>query len=142
MMDIIQDIDKKFYNVYRNNKEMMKKYLEKNEEELKLRKALEHIKKGLYNIDSFVKDNQTSILDSFMCSTKNKDFFSFILKIKNRLNQLDQIIDNLIKTEKDFYIEQSKKISNSNNNKYDNNIINNYNKDIIKKSLFGDKCDF
>jgi UDP-N-acetylmuramyl tripeptide synthase len=45
MMDIIQEIDKKFYNVYRNNKEMMKKYFEKNEEELKLRYALEHIKK-------------------------------------------------------------------------------------------------
>jgi hypothetical protein len=77
-----------------------------------------------------------------MCNNKNKDFFSFILKIKNRLNQLDQIIDNLIKNEKDFYIEQSKKISNSNKNNYDNNIINNYNKDIVKKSLFGDKCDF
>ena len=134
MMDIIQEIDKKFYNVYRNNKEIMKKYLEKHEEELKLRYALEHIKKGLYNFDNFVKDNQTSILDSFLCNTKNKDFFSFILKIKNRLNQLDQIINNLIKNEKDFYIEQSKKISISNNNNYD--------KDIIKKCLFGEKCDF
>jgi hypothetical protein len=59
-----------------------------------------------------------------MCNNKNKDFFSFILKLKN---------------EKDFYnfyIEQSKKISNSNNNNYDNSIINNYNKDIIKKSQY------
>ena len=142
MMDIIQEIDKRFYNVYRNNKEMMKNYIEKNEEELKLRNALEHIKQGLYNSDSFDKDNQTSILDAFMCNTKNKDFFSFILKIKNRLNQLDQIIDDLKKNEKEFYIEQSKKINNSNNNNYDNTINNLYNKDIIKRSLFGDKCDF
>jgi hypothetical protein len=56
---------------------MMKKYLEKNEEELKLRYALEHIKKD-NNIDNFVKENQTSILDSFICNNKNKDFFSFI----------------------------------------------------------------
>ena len=142
MIDIIQEIDKKFYNVYRNNKEMMKNYLEKNEEELKLRNALEHIKQGLYNFDNFVKDNQTSILDSFLCNTKNKDFFSFILKIKNRLNQLDQIIDDLKKNEKEFYIEQSKKINNSNNNNYDNSTNNIYNKDIIKKSLFGEKFDF
>ena len=59
-----------------------------------------------------------------MCNNKNKDFFSFILKLKN---------------EKDFYnfyIEQSKKISNSNGNNYDKSIINNYNKDIIKKSQY------
>ena len=140
MIDIIQEIDKKFINVYRNNKEMMKKYLEKNEEELKLRNALEHIKKGIYNCDKFVKDNQNSILDTFLCNTKNKDFFSFILKIKNRLSQLDQIIDTLKKKEKEFYIEQSKKINNNINN--NNNFDNNNNKDIIKKSLFGEKCDF
>ena len=120
----------------------MKNYLEKNEEELKLRNALSQIKKGLYNSDNFIKDNQTSILDAFMCNTKNKDFFSFILKIKNRLNQLDEIIDNLIKNEKDFYIEQIKKINNSNSTNFDNTFNNNYNKDIIKRSLFGEKCDF
>ena len=142
MINVIQEIDKKFYNVYKNNKEIMKNYLEKNEEELKLRNALNHIKKGLYNSDNFIKDNQTSILDAFMCNTKNKDFFSFILKIKNRLNQLDEIIDNLIKNEKDFYIEQIKKINNSNSTNFDNTFNNNYNKDIIKRSLFGEKCDF
>ena len=116
----------------------MKNNFEKNEEEIKLRNAMEHIKKGLYNSDNFVKDNQASILDAFMCNTKNKDFFSFILKIKNRLNQIEQIIDNLIKNEKDFYIEQIKKINNSSTPNLDTN----FNKDIIKKSLFGEKCDF
>jgi hypothetical protein len=139
MENIVREIDKKFYKVYQNNKEIMKNYLEKNEEEVKLRNAMAHIKKGLYNIDNFVKDNQASILDAFMCNTKNKDFFSFILKIKNRLNQLDTIIDNLIKNQKDFYLEQIKKINNSNNSK---NFDNNFNKDIIKKSLFGEKFDF
>ena len=138
MANIIHDIDKRFYKVYQNNKEIMKNYFEKNEEEIKLRNAMEHIKKGLYNSDNFVKDNQASILDAFMCNTKNKDFFSFILKIKNRLNQIEQIIDNLIKNEKDFYIEQIKKINNSSTPNLDTN----FNKDIIKKSLFGEKCDF
>ena len=138
MENIVREIDKKFYKVYQNNKEIMKNYLEKNEEEVKLRNAMAHIKKGLYNIDNFVKDNQASILDAFMCNTKNKDFFSFILKIKNRLNQLDTIIDNLIKNQKDFYLEQIKKINNSETKNFDNN----FNKDIIKKSLFGEKCDF
>ena len=55
MMDIIQEIDKKFYNVYRNNKDMMKKYLEKNEEELKLRYALEHIKKDYIILITLLK---------------------------------------------------------------------------------------
>ena len=139
MANIVKEIDQKFYKVYQNNKEIMKNYLEKNEEEVKLRNAMEHIKKGLYNSDSFVKDNQASILDAFMCNTKNKDFFSFILKIKNRLNQLDKIIQNLIKNEKDFYLEQIKKINNNSDSK---NFDNNFNKDIIKKSLFGEKFDF
>ena len=139
MANIVQEIDKKFYKVYQNNKEIMKNYLKKNEEEVKLRNAMEHIKKGLYNSDNFVKNNQTSILDAFMCNTKNKDFFSFILKIKHRLNQLERIIDNLIKNEKDFYLEQIKKINNSSDGK---NFDNNFNRDIIKKSLFGEKFDF
>ena len=138
MAKIVEEIDKKFYKVYQNNKEIMKNYLEKNEEEAKLRNAMLHIKKGLYNSDNFIKDNQTSILDAFMCNTKNKDFFSFILKIKKRLSQLENIINNLIKNEKDFYFEQLKKINNSNTKNFDNN----FNKDIIKKSLFGEKCDF
>ena len=139
MANIVKEIDQKFYKVYQNNKEIMKSYLEKNEEEVKLRNAMEHIKKGLYNSDNFVKDNQASILDAFMCNTKNKDFFSFILKIKNRLNQLDKIIGDLIKNEKDFYLEQIKKINNNSDSK---NYDNNFNKDIIKKSLFGEKFDF
>jgi hypothetical protein len=55
MMDIIQEIDKQFYNVYRNNKEMMKKYFEKNEDELKLRYALEHIKKDYIILITLLK---------------------------------------------------------------------------------------
>ena len=43
MQAIIREIDKKFENVYKNNKEIVKNYLEKNEEEVKLRNALEHI---------------------------------------------------------------------------------------------------
>ena len=54
IMDIIQEIDKKFYNVY-SNKEMMKKYFEKNEEELKLRYALEHIKKDYIILITLLK---------------------------------------------------------------------------------------
>ena len=44
----------------------------------------------------FIKENQGSILDAFIGNSKNKDFFSFILKIRNRLNQLEVIIANLI----------------------------------------------
>ena len=96
MQAIIAEIDKKFEKVYKNNKEIVKNYLEKNEEDVKLRIALEHIKKGLYNSDKFVKENQGSILDAFIGNSKNKDFFSFILKIRNRLNQLEIIIKNPI----------------------------------------------
>ena len=136
MQAIIREIDKKFENVYKNNKEIVKNYLEKNEEEVKLRNALEHIKKGLYNSDKFVKENQGSILDAFIGNSKNKDFFSFILKIRNRLNQLEVIIKNLIKKEKDYYIEQIQKY-NSDTKNFDINFY----KDVIKKSLFGEKFE-
>ena len=136
MQAIIREIDKKFENVYKNNKEIVKNYLEKNEEEVKLRNALEHIKKGLYNSDKFVKENQGSILDAFIGNSKNKDFFSFILKIRNRLNQLEVIISNLIKKEKDYYIEQIQKYNSATKN-FDINFY----KDVIKKSLFGEKFE-
>ena len=137
MYAIIEEIDKKFEKVYKNNKEIVKNYLEKNEEEVKLRNALEHIKKGLYNSDKFIKENQASILDAFIGNSKNKDFFSFILKIRNRLNQLEVIITNLIKKEKDFYIEQIEKYNSATKN-FDINFY----KDVIKKSLFGEKFEF
>ena len=137
MQAIIHEIDKKFEKVYKHNKEIVKQYLEKNEEEVKLRNALEHIKKGLYNSDKFIKENQASILDAFIGNSKNKDFFSFILKIRNRLNQLEVIITNLIKKEKDYYIEQIQKYNSSTKN-FDINFY----KDVIKKSLFGEKFEF
>ena len=119
MLGIINEIDKRFEKVYQNNREIVKNYLEKNEEELKLRNALEHIKKGLYNSDKFIKENQGSILDAFIGNSKNKDFFSFILKIRNRLNQLEVIIANLIKKEKDSYTEQIQKYNSTTKN-FDN----------------------
>ena len=137
MLGIINEIDKRFEKVYNNNREIVKNYLEKNEEEVKLRNALEHIKKGLYNSDKFIKENQGSILDAFIGNSKNKDFFSFILKIRNRLNQLEVIIRNLIKKEKDYYIEQIQKYNSTTKN-FDINFY----KDVIKKSLFGEKFEF
>ena len=136
MLGIINEIDEKFDKVYKNNREIVKNYLEKNEEEVKLRNALEHIKIGLYNSDKFIKENQGSILDAFIGNSKNKDFFSFILKIRNRLNQLEVIITNLIKKEKDYYIEQIQKYNSTTKN-FDINFY----KDVIKKSLFGEKFD-
>ena len=137
MYAIIDEIDKKFDKVYKNNKEIVKHYLEKNEEDVKLRNALEHIKKGLYNSDKFIKENQASILDAFIGNSKNKDFFSFILNIRNRLNQLEVIITNLIKKEKDYYIEQIQKYNSATKN-FDINFY----KEVIKKSLFGEKFEF
>ena len=136
MYAIIDEIDKKFDKVYKNNKEIVKHYLEKNEEDVKLRNALEHIKKGLYNSDKFIKENQASILDAFIGNSKNKDFFSFILNIRNRLNQLEVIITNLIKKEKDYYIEQIQKYNSATKN-FDINFY----KEVIKKSLFGEKFE-
>ena len=136
MYAIIDEIDKKFDKVYKNNKEIVKHYLEKNGEDVKLRNALEHIKKGLYNSDKFIKENQASILDAFIGNSKNKDFFSFILNIRNRLNQLEVIITNLIKKEKDYYIEQIQKYNSATKN-FDINFY----KEVIKKSLFGEKFE-
>jgi hypothetical protein len=53
------------------------------------------------------------------------------------LNQLELIITNLIKKEKDYYIEQIQKYNSSTKN-FDINFY----KDVIKKSLFGEKFEF
>ena len=58
------------------------------------------------------------------------------MKIRNRLNQLEVIIANLIKKEKDSYTEQIQKYNSTTKN-FDINFY----KEVIKKSLFGEKFD-
>ena len=96
------------------------------------------IKKGLYTINdinqkknNFINDNKNSILDAFMGKTKDKDLFSLILSIRNRLNELDYIKKNMIQKEEENYLDSIKVIG---HNPYVNKESI---KETIRKSLFG-----
>ena len=127
-------IIKKFYKIYKNNQKALK-FLDKNEEDIKIKNILIQIKKGLYSIEqknkNFIKENQNSILNAFMGKANDKDLFSLILIIRKRLMDLDVIKKNIIKKEKENYLDSMKFIGNS--SYIDKMLV----KDLIKKALFG-----
>ena len=137
--EIEKEITQKFSKIYKNNQKALKFTFDKNEENIKIKKILIQIKKGLYSIgdninensNNFIKENKNNILNAFMGKTKDKDLFSLILSIRNRLLELDDIKKKLIQKEKDNYIDSLKFLSN--NAFIDKMSI----KEIIKKSLFG-----
>ena len=119
----------------------MKLTLYKNEEEIKIKNILNKIKKGLYSLGdnininqnnkNFINENKNNILNAFMGKAKNKDLFSLILSIRNRLIDLDIIKKHIIEKEKENYSESLKFIGN-------NYFIEKMPfKELIKKSLFG-----
>jgi len=132
------ELTNRFNKIYQNNENALRITLDKNEEDIKIKNILIQIKKGLYTIDdinqkkkNFINDNKNSILDAFMGKTKDKDLFSLILRIRNRLNELDYIKKNMIQKEKENYLDSIKVIG---HNPYVNKESI---KEIIRKSLFG-----
>ena len=131
-------INKKFYKIYKNNEEALRNFYEKDEENIKLKNALEQIKRTLYHSGNGEKKNH-GVLDEFMGAAKNKDFFSFILEMRNKFNELGKTIEETIAREKKEYLDQLNRFNNSSSPS--NNKFNMFYKDVIKKSLFGIKCD-
>jgi hypothetical protein len=135
------ELTKRFNKIYHNNENALRITLDKNEEDIKIKNILIQIKKGLYTIDdinhkknNFINDNKNSILEAFMGKTKDKDLFSLILSIRNRLNELDYIKRNMIQKEKENYMDSIKVIG-------QNQYINKESiKETIRKSLFGLKA--
>ena len=132
------ELTKRFNKIYHNNEKALRITLDKNEEDIKIKNILIQIKKGLYTIDdinhkknNFINDNKNSILDAFMGKTKDKDLFSLILSIRNRLNELDYIKKNMIQKEEENYLDSIKVIG---HNPYVNKESI---KETIRKSLFG-----
>ena len=135
------DLTKKFIKIYKNNQQALKLTLDKNEEDIKIKNILNQIKKGLYSIGdnintnqnnkNFINENKNNILNAFMGKAKDKDLFSLILSIRNRLIDLDIIKKHIIEKEKENYLESLKFIGN-------NYFIEKMPfKELIKKSLFG-----
>ena len=135
---IKKEIDKKFCKVYKDNEEALKLYLGKSLEEEKLQNLIFYIKKALYenNNNNFLNANKASIIDAFIGKTKNKDMFELIINITKRLYEIEQKKDDMIKKEKENFFESYK--TNGNNSQSLNYI---YNKEIIKKCLFGNKIE-
>ena len=135
---IKKEIDKKFCKVYKDNEEALKLYLGKSLEEEKLQNLLFYIKKALYNNNNniFLNANKASIIDAFIGKTKNKDMFELIINITKRLYEIEQKKDNMIKKEKENFLESYK--TNGNNSQSINYI---YNKEMIKRCLFGNKIE-
>ena len=132
------ELTKRFNKIYQNNENALRITLDKNEEDIKIKNILIQIKKGLYTINdinqkknNFINDNKNSILDAFMGKTKDKDLFSLILSIRNRLNELDYIKKNMIQKEEENYLDSIKVIG---HNPYVNKESI---KETIRKSLFG-----
>ena len=137
--DIRNQINQKFSKIYKNNQNALKFTFDKNKENLKIKNILIQIKKGLYSIgdnfnrnnNNFIKENKNNILNAFIGKTKDKDLFSLILSIRNRLVCLNDIKKKLIEKEKENYLDSIKFIS---NNAYIDKMPV---KELIKKSLFG-----
>ena len=131
------ELANRFNKIYRHNENALRITLDKNEEDIKIKNILIQIKKGLYTIDdinqkkNFINNNKNSILDAFMGKTKDKDLFSLILSIRNRLIELDYIKKNMIQKEKENYLDSIKVIG---HNQYVNKESI---KEVIRKSLFG-----
>ena len=137
--DETKELNEKFIKIYQNNKKAFKFNFDKNEEEIKIKKILIQIKKGLYSIEdnishkknNFINENQNSILNAFIGKTKDKDLFSLILSIRNRLIELASIKNKIIEKEKENHLDSLKFMGN--NSYYDKFSI----KEIIRKALFG-----
>ena len=72
-----------------------------------------------------------------MGKTKNKDLFGLILNITKRLHEIEQNKKSMINKEKENYIERIK--NNKGNN--EQNIDYAFNRELIKKCLFGNIFD-
>ena len=136
------EIIQKFSKIYKNNQNALKFTFDKNKENIKIKNILIQIKKGLYSIgdnlnnlnrnsNNFINENKNNILDAFMGKSKDKDLFSLILSIRNRLISLNALKKKMIQKEKENYLDSIKFISN--NAFIDKMPI----KELIKKSLFG-----
>ena len=136
---IKKEIDKKFSKVYKNNEEALKIFLGKSLEEEKLQNIIYYIKKALYNDENiFQYENKTSIIDAFIGKTKNKDMFELIIKITKRLYEIEQKMKNMIKKEKENYLEY---YNNNNKGSRTQSINYVYHKEMIKRCLFGNKIE-
>ena len=135
--DISKMITQKFFKIYKNNENALKLIIDKNEEDIKIKNILNQIKKGLYSLEdnqkknNFLNENKKSILNAFIGKTKDKDILDLILRIRNRLIDLETIKKNIINNEKENYLDMIKVIGKNSYNK--NSAI----KEIIRKSLFG-----
>ena len=135
--DISKMITQKFFKIYKNNENALKLIIDKNEEDIKIKNILNQIKKGLYSLEdnqkknNFLNENKKSILNAFIGKTKDKDILDLILRIRNRLIDLETIKKNIINKEKENYLDMIKVIGKNSYNK--NSAI----KEIIRKSLFG-----
>jgi hypothetical protein len=135
---IKKEIDKKFFKVYKDNEEALKLYLGKSLEEEKLQNLIFYIKKALYNSsnNNFLNANKASIIDAFIGKTKNKEMFELIINITNRLYEIEQKKESMIKKEKENFLESYK--TNGNNSQSLNYV---YNREMIKRCLFGNKIE-
>ena len=83
---------------------------------------------------NFLNRETVNLLESFIGSEENKDYFNLLLNIKKRLNQLDIERENLIKNEKEYFAESVKNVGG-----HLPLLKNVFLKEMIKEALFGAK---
>ena len=133
-----REIDKKMNKVYKNNEKTMKMYFGKQLEDMKLNNVICQIKKELYNHGNILFDKiKINVLEAFLGTTKNKSVFALFFQITKRLKEINEMKTNMIKQEKENYLESLKLKGSTSSINEDV-----FNKEIIKNCMFGNKIDF
>ena len=139
-LDAKNKIDKKFYKVYKDNIDVMKNYIKRNREIFSFQNVIEEIKKDLYfgcKNDEMTYKSTSNILKSFMGDNKEKDFFTYLLNIKARHHQLEEIKEKMIEDQIKAYYKYIK--GNASNKPSACSVVKN---EMIKRCLFGARLEY
>ena len=130
-------IDKKFLKIYQDNIDVTKNYLFKNVESYELHKVINEFKKDLYHgSNSDINKSKRDVLNVFMGDKNNKNFFTFLVEIKNNLELLEVEKEKLFENQKKSFFKYV--ASNMNHKASIGNVVKN---EMIKRCLFGTRLE-
>ena len=130
-------IDKKFLKIYQDNIDVTKNYLFKNVESYELHKVINEFKKDLYHgSNSDINKSKRDVLNVFMGDKNNKNFFTFLVEIKNNLELLEIEKEKLFENQKKSFFKYV--ASNMNHKASIGNVVKN---EMIKRCLFGTRLE-
>ena len=98
-------IDKKFVKIYQDNIDIVKTTIKKNLDNCDYHYIINEIKKDLYHGHSLsIGKSKKDILNMFIESQSNKNFFDFLLSVKTSYQKLEEKMEKLFENEKHNYM--------------------------------------